>query len=160
MLIRAFKNAFGCAQMNAKLYLAGDGPLLNETKELVSALGMKDVVFFLGQINNIPQLLKNMDVFVLSSRSEACPISILEAMASGLPIISTKVGGVPELVTNNGILVESEDEQAFCEALKELFQNNDLRAKYSRNALINVLNFDRKTIIPQYEEEYRILVKQ
>ena len=160
MLIRAFKKAFGSKQMNAKLYLAGDGPLLNEMKELVFSLGLQDDVVFLGQVDNIPQLLKSMDVFVLSSRSEACPISILEAMASGLPVISTKVGGVPELVTNNGILVESEDEHAFCEAMMELFCNNDLRAEYSRNALFNVLNFDKKAIIPQYEEEYRMLVKQ
>ncbi len=78
--------------------IVGDGPLRASLEALAGDLGLAGVVHFLGNRGDVPQLLALMDVFVLTSKMEANPVSILEAMASGKPVVATRVGSVPETV--------------------------------------------------------------
>ncbi|WP_278462975.1 glycosyltransferase [Thomasclavelia spiroformis] len=153
MLINAFSNAFGKVN-NVRLYLAGNGPLLEEIKKISKNIGIADKVVFLGNVNNISSILKEMDVLLLSSLSEAFPMSILEGMASGLPIIATDVGGISEAVTDNGILVESGNEEEFANALKIIVNDREKLMEMSKNSLKNVKQFDKLQVSRKYEEEY------
>jgi sugar transferase (PEP-CTERM/EpsH1 system associated) len=125
-LIRAFKQVLQSVPA-AKLLLIGDGPLEYKIKSLVSKLGLGNQVKFLGRRRDIPGLLKTFDVFVLPSSSEGLPMAILEAMASGLPIIATNVGGNPEVVINEetGIIVPAKNPGALAEATCRLLSNRN-----------------------------------
>jgi glycosyltransferase involved in cell wall biosynthesis len=117
------------ADYNASL--VGDGPDAPEVAATVEALGLPGRVELLGARGTVPELLARSDVFVLSSRSEGFPVSILEAMAAGLPVVATDVGGVAEAVVDGetGILVPAEDPQAFAAALEELIEDVELRRR-------------------------------
>jgi glycosyltransferase involved in cell wall biosynthesis len=87
--------------------IAGEGPDRRRLEREISALGLEDSVRLVGERSDVSRLLANGDVFVLSSRSEGLPMSVLEAMATGLPVVASRVGGVPELLDDGeeGILV-------------------------------------------------------
>jgi glycosyltransferase involved in cell wall biosynthesis len=99
---------------DAMFLLVGDGPQREQIKVAVASAGLHDCVRLLGSRGDIPDLLAAMDVFVLSSRMEANPVSILEAMAAGLPVVATRVGSVFETVHDgrNGYLVQSGDAES------------------------------------------------
>lgn len=107
------------------LTLVGDGELTNALKQQVSDKELDAFVIFTGARNDIPALLENSDVFVLSSIAEGIPMTVLEAMAASLPIISTDVGGLSELVENEvtGLLVEKENAKALANAM-DIYVNN------------------------------------
>jgi glycosyltransferase involved in cell wall biosynthesis len=111
--------------------LVGDGPGLAEVAATAEARGLSDRVEFLGAQGNVAELLACSDVFVLSSRSEGFPVSVLEAMAAGLPVVATDVGGVAEAVTDGetGILVPAADPQALAGALEDLVADAELRRR-------------------------------
>jgi glycosyltransferase involved in cell wall biosynthesis len=111
--------------------LVGDGPDLAEVAAAVEARGLSDRVELLGARNNVADLLARSDVFVLSSLSEGFPISILEAMAAGLPVVATDVGGAAEAVTDGetGMLVPAADPEALAGALEQLVADVDLRRR-------------------------------
>ena len=157
MLLEAFSNVLKKTP-KAKLKLAGDGLLLDEMKRYASNLKIDANVEFLGNVKDIPEMLKSGDVLVLSSLSEACPVVVLEAMASGLPVIATAVGGVPELVTDNGILVESDNAEEFANAMIRLSENDELRRNMSICALKNVKRYSSQCIAAEYQSEYSKLV--
>jgi glycosyltransferase involved in cell wall biosynthesis len=111
--------------------LVGDGPDRPCVEEEVNRLGVADAVALVGTRDDVPALLAGADVFALSSRSEGAPISILEAMAAGLPVVSSRVGGVPELVVDGetGLLVPPGDPAAMSAALGRLVADADLRRR-------------------------------
>ena len=92
---------------NYKCLLVGDGELKDEIVDMTYELGLSDKVIFLGNRTNVSEILKNANLFILHSKREGFPIALLEAMATGLPVIATNVGGVPEIIKNggNGIIV-------------------------------------------------------
>ena len=121
-LIEAF--ALLCAQrpeQRARLRLAivGDGPLREKLAQKAQDAGVPELVWFAGARNDIPELMRSFDVFTLSSIAEGTPVTLLEAMACGLPVVATKVGGIPEVVQDgvNGALVPASNPQALAEAL-------------------------------------------
>ncbi|MGQ9618626.1 MAG: glycosyltransferase family 4 protein [Candidatus Aminicenantia bacterium] len=111
-----------------EILIIGDGELkdflISKTKEL----GIEDMVKFLGFRKDIPYLLKAIDLFVLSSYLEGLCTSLLDAMASKLPIVATRTGGIPEAVEDgvNGILVPPRDPSALAEAIYKLYKNREL----------------------------------
>lgn len=159
LMINAFKNVIEKGK-EVELNIAGIGPLESELKAMASALGISDKIHFLGNIDQIHKLLPKMDVLLLSSVSEACPMVILEAMASGLPVISTDVGGVPELIHDNGLLVKSGDIEAFANAMIRLIDSPELAKEISERALSNVQKYDKSVIVRQYEKEYANMAKR
>ncbi len=111
--------------------VVGGGPGLGEAEAERRRLGLSDVVQFAGERDDVPATLASSHVFVLSSRSEALPISILEAMAAGLPVVATRVGGVPELVRDGetGFLAPASDANALAALIQRLVDSPELRAR-------------------------------
>jgi glycosyltransferase involved in cell wall biosynthesis len=111
--------------------VAGDGPQRHQLEGEIAALGLSDAVQLLGTRPDVLDLLADSDIFVLSSRSECLPMSVIEAMASGLPVIASAVGGVPELVERGrtGILVPPDDPASLAGAIARLSGDVGLRRR-------------------------------
>jgi glycosyltransferase involved in cell wall biosynthesis len=119
-----------------RLLIVGDGPVRIDLEKLDAQLhdrntGQESPVIFAGARQDISRLLGAVDIFVLPSLNEALPIVILEAMAVGLPVVATRVGGVPEIVQDGatGLLVAPGDEAGLLAALNRLAEDTALRAK-------------------------------
>jgi glycosyltransferase involved in cell wall biosynthesis len=141
----------------AKLLIIGEGELKASLLKFRSELGLEDQVLFLGHRDDIPALLNLMDIFILSSRLEGCSISILEAMASGKPVIATKVGGNPELVLEGktGLLVPSAEPEKLAESIIQLLKDEKLRKKMGDEGRKRVkAKFSRESMVRNYEELY------
>jgi N-acetyl-alpha-D-glucosaminyl L-malate synthase BshA len=111
---------------DAQLIIVGDGPLMTNLREMVLKEDIKDV-YFTGARRDVNKIMPATDVFVLPSISEGFPITLLEAFATGLPVVATNVGGIPGLVTSDvGLLVEPRDSKALAEALDKILCDNEL----------------------------------
>jgi glycosyltransferase involved in cell wall biosynthesis len=130
LLLRAIKNLQG----SWRLLLIGDGPLRAQAERLAIDLGVADRVEFLGSRPDVPELLAGSDVFVLASNKEGLPISILEGMRAGLPVVASDVGGIPETVRDgeNGFLVPRTDPVALRTALQKLIDDPALRQRFGQ----------------------------
>jgi sugar transferase (PEP-CTERM/EpsH1 system associated) len=119
---------------NAHLLLVGDGPLLDTLVQFTQDNAMANRVHFLGARKDVPEILRGLDVYVLSSQSEGMSNTILEAMASGRPVIATAVGGNPELVVDGetGLLVPPNDPEAMAAAITKLLRESELRQQMGR----------------------------
>ncbi len=145
-----------------KLVLGGDGAL-NAARTRAAALGVAANVETLGWVRGQDKyaLLARSSVYVLPSYNEGLPMSVLEAMAAGLPVVSTTVGGIPEAVTNGveGYLVPPGDVAALAERLGCLLGDEDLRRRMGEAARLKVeVLFSAERIVPQIEEIYRELL--
>ncbi len=111
--------------------IVGEGPDRDVVEGEIRLLGLENRVQLAGERDDVPELLAVSDVFVLSSRSEGLPVSVLEAMAGELPVVASDVGGVSELVVDGetGLLVPPGDEAALGTALGRLVQDRDLRRR-------------------------------
>lgn len=123
LLLRAFARVRANVQ-NVVLLLVGQGPLESLLRESVQGLGLAGCVQFLGVRDDVPALLNGADCYAMSSRYEGLPIALLEAAATGLPIVATDVDGNPEIVQHgvSGILVPSEDEAALAAGLQAVLE--------------------------------------
>ncbi|MCC5635517.1 glycosyltransferase family 4 protein [Nostoc sp. CHAB 5844] len=146
-LIKAFANLPTEQQDRAELVFAGDGDI-EQGLDLVKNLNLVSHVTFLGWLSTDKkdELLANSHIFVLPSYNEALPMALLEAMAWGLPVITSPVGGIPEIVTahQNGLLVTPGDIQQLTEAMQSLIKNHNLRETLGHNARSSILGFDVK----------------
>ncbi len=127
MLIRAFAQ-IAKQHLDVDLLLAGDGPLREDLQRQVSELRIENRVRFLGVRSDVPKLLQAVDVFALTSVSEAASLTVLEAMATSLPVVVTDVGGNPEMVRHEveGLLVERGDADSCATALHRLLDDPSL----------------------------------
>jgi glycosyltransferase involved in cell wall biosynthesis len=137
----------------AELHLVGDGPLRAETEALVGRLGLQEAVRFLGTRDDVSALLVAAAVVVLASDYEALPLSVIEAMAAGVPVAATATGGIGELVTDGdtGFLVGAGDSRGLASALGELLGDNtrartmgergreEARRRFSRQRMVGDL---------------------
>lgn len=122
-----------------RLLLLGDGPLLEKNKRLAKKLGIADQIIFKGNVDRVQEYYKDSDIAVLISNYEGLPISLVEGLAQGLPIIASNVGGNSELVSNkNGILVNNSP-KIIAQAIKRLVDNRTLRENMASNSL-NLFN--------------------
>ncbi|MCX2981292.1 TIGR03088 family PEP-CTERM/XrtA system glycosyltransferase [Halieaceae bacterium IMCC14734] len=141
--------------------LVGDGPLLQELKLLAKELVLDDIVIMAGNRDDIPQLLQQLDLFVLPSLGEGVSNTVLEAMATGLPIIATAVGGNCELVSDgvNGLLTPVCDVNALADALGDLITDADKRQKMGQASLRLVKSgFSWARTVEQYKAVYDALL--
>lgn len=162
LLITAFKDFLDTGG-NGKLLLVGDGFFLDESKKLACTDNIQDKVYFLGLRSDIPQILNASDVFVLSSDWEGYPLSVLEAMASGLPVISTDVGGVPEIISNkiSGLLVKPNNPESLSKAMVSLYEDSNLRDFMGQKGReIAYDKFSVRTMCLKYEELYLHYLKK
>ena len=153
LLIEAFEEVVK-RNNRVHLTLVGDGDLLEDMKRLVKDNNIEKYVTFTGNVKNVGEILKESDIFVLSSTTEAFPVSIIEAMSYGLPIISTNVGGIKEVITDNGILVRSQDKKQMVSAMFTIINDATLRAKYANNSFLMAHEFSKNKIVKQYSEVY------
>jgi glycosyltransferase involved in cell wall biosynthesis len=162
LLVKAF--ALGLARSrSAHLVLVGAGDLQDQLEEQVKNLGLAGQVHFLGLRSDIPEVLGAMDVFVLSSDYEGNPLSVMEAMAAGLPIVSTAAGGVPDLMENGkeGLIVQPGDVDGLSSAMTFLLGNRELRKFLGGAAARRAKEkFDVSTMVQAYEELYESLADQ
>lgn len=126
LLLNAIKDL---AVRNIEVHLVGDGPLLSDMQSLAGLLDLNDQIKFLGARMDVPGLLAQADIFILSSNWEGFPITILEAMRAGLPVICSDVGGCNEAVKDgeNGFLVPRGDREALVQSLDVLIKDQNLR---------------------------------
>lgn len=157
--------AFARVRSDGPLYLllVGGGDLESAVREQVAGLGLGARVRFLGVRSDVADILRASDVFVLSSRVEGNPMSVMEAMAAGLPVVSTAVGGVPELVRDGetGLLVPSEDVGALAGALQALVDDGVRRRALGAAARQHaVAHFDIRHTVQGYARLYERLLRR
>lgn len=113
------------AMPEVRFLVAGDGPLAEHLSELARGMGLENCVQFLGRVTDVPSLLGGLDVVCLSSDTEALPLSVMEAMAAGRPVIATDVGAVRDLVSpgETGYLVPAGDDPALAAAIHQLLSH-------------------------------------
>jgi len=142
--------------------LVGDGPLRPELEREAESLGLKAHVSFLGDRQDIPAVLASLDVSALPSSSESLSNVILESMAAGVPVVASRVGGNPELVTlDRGMLVAPDDDKALAAAIERLLRNAAMRADLGRNAKqFAQANFTLEHIRKRHEELYAELLEK
>jgi glycosyltransferase involved in cell wall biosynthesis len=158
-LIRAFAGV--CAKVDdTDLLLVGDGQLRPDLEGLVRSLGIEQRVLFCGVRDDVPDLLAAADVFALSSLSEAASITLLEAMASGAPVVVTEVGGNPEIVRQgiDGFMTPRGDHGAMAAAILRLLADPVRAAQMGRNGAERVhLVYRLDRTIARYYDLYREL---
>jgi len=142
----------------AKLILVGDGPDRSECERLCRQLDLCDEVKFLGKQEGLVEILNSADLFLIPSQSESFGLAALEAMSCGLPVISSSVGGLPELISHNetGFIAEIGDVDRMAKYAVDLLRNDRKYKLFSKNARDRAVNkFDKSKIIPIYEEFYK-----
>ncbi|MCM2681475.1 TIGR03088 family PEP-CTERM/XrtA system glycosyltransferase [Echinimonas agarilytica] len=142
-------------QLKPQLNIAGDGELMPALRQQAAQLNITDDVVFLGHQTDMRPHYHSFDIFTLSSLAEGIPMTVLEAMASGLPIVATHVGGLPELVSNNGTLVPVQDPQALANAWLNLLENHQDRlaaGQHSRERVVR--DFSEIAMIGAYQKIY------
>lgn len=137
--------------------IAGDGPRRAELRALASSLGLDAQVSFLGHREDVPALLADADLFVLPSRSEAFPNGAIEAMAAGLPVVASRVGGLVDLIDEGrtGLLVEPDDARALAAAIESLVLSpvrGEMLGASARDEVTRRYSFDR--MVRGFEDLY------
>jgi len=156
-LLQAFV-AVSARHPAARLVLVGDGPLRETLRTSIRDLGLTDTVDMLGSRIDIPQLLAGLDLFVLPSRSEGIPMTLLEAMAARLPVVATAVGGIPAVVRRGetGLLVPPGEPAALAEAISVTLDDRAMANAMGEAGRRRVEEeFDLRRVSEEYEALYR-----
>ncbi|OYQ33116.1 N-acetyl-alpha-D-glucosaminyl L-malate synthase BshA [Flavobacterium cyanobacteriorum] len=146
----------------ARLMMVGDGPEREPAEKLCRDLGISDKVIFFGNSNEINQILSYSDLFLLPSETESFGLAALEAMACGVPVISTNSGGLPEVNEDgiSGYMGNVGDVQDMAAKAVSILSDDDVLCRFKRDALSVAQKFDIQNILPLYENLYRKALKQ
>lgn len=140
------------------LTIVGDGSNRRSLEQIVKKHGLEQNIIFTGKISHedVPNRLNSNDIFVLPSISEGMPNVLLEAMAAGLPIVATNVGGIPDIVKNNknGYLVEPKNPQQLAERIHFLIENTEIHRIISEQNQVDAQKYDWNNIITKLENIY------
>lgn len=144
----------------AKLLLVGDGPERNKIENLSRELACCDDIRFLGKIEAIEEVLSVADLFMMPSEKESFGLAALEAMACEVPVISTNVGGLPELNIDgfSGYMCNVGDVAAMTAKALEILDDKNLM-KFKKNALLRAKEFEISKILPKYESYYKVVLE-
>ena len=139
-------------------FICGKGPEEENLKALAENLGVSNQIHFLGFRSDIKELITAADVFLFTTKQEGLPRSMMEAMASGLPCVASKIRGNTDLLdgTEGGFLCEPTDASAYAEKLKLLANDKNLREMMGRNNLITIQNFDTETANEYLRKVYEV----
>jgi len=162
-LLPAFRDARR-SRPEIRLRIAGDGEL-EKAISMTRELGLEDCVELLGWLSasDIQRELEKADVFLLPSHNEGLPMSLLEAMACGLPVVSTRVGGIPEVVKDsvNGLLIEAGDKEALTQSIILLATEPSLRTKLGESAQETIrMHYSVEKLMPRLETIYDSLLSR
>ncbi|MCA0446979.1 MAG: N-acetyl-alpha-D-glucosaminyl L-malate synthase BshA [Bacteroidetes bacterium] len=143
--------------VKAKLLLVGDGPERVEAERLCRKLGLCDHIFFMGKYEAVEELLSISDVFIMPSESETFGLAALEAMACGVPVVSSDIGGLPELNIDgvSGYLCELGNVNMFVEKTLSILSSDDSLSTFREGAIARAKIFDANHVIGIYENYYQ-----
>ncbi len=150
-------------EIPTKLLLIGDGPDRSDCERLTRELKLEKDVIFLGKQDGLEKLLSVADVFLMPSQSESFGLSALEAMSCGVPVVSSSVGGLPELIVHNktGYIAEFTDIDRMAKYTLELLKNEKKFNSFSKNSRLRAEKvFEKKLIVPQYIKYYEKILSQ
>lgn len=145
---------------NFSVCLVGDGPLHESLESKIDNWGLSDSVFLTGFRDDIPRVLAASDIFALPSFREGTPRVILEAMASGLPVVATDIAGIPEQVKDgeSGYLIPTGTPSTLADCLDELLSNSDLRKQMGQKGYERTERFSIKTMLDDFDNLYQELI--
>jgi N-acetyl-alpha-D-glucosaminyl L-malate synthase BshA len=148
--------------MPARLVMVGDGPEKEKAERLCRKLGIADKVTFLGNSNEVDMILSYSDLFLLPSETESFGLAALEAMAWGVPVISSDGGGLPEVNFDglSGFLSPVGDVESMASNALKILSDDRTLAEFRRNALEVARRFDIRKILPLYEALYQEALNQ
>lgn len=149
-------------EIPAKLMMVGEGPEKEKAERLCQTLGISDKVIFFGNSHEIDKILCFSDLFLLPSITESFGLAALEAMAAGVPVISSNTGGIPEVNINgvSGYLSEVGDIEAMSKNALHILSNPEILRQFKQNAIAESKKFDIHNIVPQYETIYERTLKK
>ena len=149
---------------DAKLILVGDGVERSRLEGLSKKLDLNGCIQFVGQVQQerIPTLLQQADLFALPSLSEGFPVVILEAMATGLPIVATNVGGIPDILEEgvDGYLVNAKRPAEVADRMLVLLRNDKLREEISVNNREKAKLYTWDIVAGKVEKEYQMVIRR
>lgn len=141
---------------NIKLLLVGDGDLYDEYSKLIKLVGVEKNVELLGYRKDVPNLMELSDVAVSSSRQEGLPVNVMEAMATGLPLVVSNCRGNMDLVEDgvNGYVIELDDLKGFVNSIEKLYVNENLRKEFGDKSIELVKKYSLENVIQEMELIY------
>lgn len=148
-------------KLPSRLVLVGDGPDRYQASLLTEKLGIKDRVHFLGNYDDILEVLQGADIFLMPSEKESFGLAALEAMSCGVPVVASRTGGIPELVKHGdtGLLYPVGDVEGMAQGCLEILTRPEVCHRFSHQSRVRALeNFDAPIIISQYEELYQSML--
>lgn len=147
-------------EVQVRIVAVGQGPQEAETRALHASLGLGDRVLLTGQRDDAVAVMGACDAFVMASNNEGLPVAIMEALALGLPVVSTAVGGIPEAITDGveGLLVPARDPEALAAAITRIVEDPALRARLADGAAVAGDRYDIGTTTARLEAIYREVV--
>ena len=151
------------AEPAARFVVVGDGMLRFALEQQARELGIADLVLFTGWRSDLARIYADLDVLVVSSNNEGTPLSAIEAMAASCPVVATRVGGVPDLISDyeSGRLVPPRDAKALAGAVLDLLHNPEKAQAMGRNAMISARDrFDVKRLVHDVDHLYRELLDE
>jgi N-acetyl-alpha-D-glucosaminyl L-malate synthase BshA len=140
----------------ATLVLVGDGPERDPAEQEVDQLGLRKNVRFLGKVDNVADVLRGGDLFLLPSATESFGLAALEAMACGVPVVASAAGGIPEVVQDGetGFLAPAGDVERMTERALAVLMDPAEHERLKRNAAARALEFAAERVVPRYERLY------
>lgn len=149
-------------ELPAKLMMVGEGPEKEPAERLCRELGIEDKVVFFGNSEEIDKILCYSDLFLLPSITESFGLAALEAMASGVPVISSNTGGIPEVNIHGktGYLSKVNDVEDMTQNALHILRDTDVLIQFKQQAKAHAKEFDIHAIVPQYEKIYQDTLKK
>lgn len=143
---------------NVHLLLIGEGPLKEKNEELVKQINLEDRVHFLGFRDDVPRILKTVDIVVLSSNWEGLPLSAVEGMAAGKPLIGSNVPGIKEVVNNYGLLFSKGNSEELANKINQLINDQLKYNEIAEKCQLRANSYSIEKMVDEYIEQYKILL--
>jgi glycosyltransferase involved in cell wall biosynthesis len=162
VLLRAIADAVK-SRPDIIVIILGHGEMKEDLERLAAELGIQKNMMFRSFVRNIRDYLHITDIFVFPSEKEGMPNAVLEAMACGLPVIASRIGGVVDVIRDrkNGLLVEPRDPDGLRDAILELCEKQELRTSLAEEACATIRdNFSAETVVKKYLELYRKICRE
>jgi len=143
-----------------RLTVVGGGQMEQQLRKIAAERELRDVIKITGRMDSkkMPEVYRQSDIFISASMQEGMSNAMLEAMASGLPIVTTRCEGLAELINGNGIIVEQENIEDIAKAIKQLVDDTELRKQMSTAARKQAEKFDWANVAQRYIEQYRKII--